>query len=79
MIELSKICGRKVLINIDLIRSIEKTPDTLLRFTDGETLVVKESPSEIQSKIIDFRKLCQLQGKDLVHGSRVSHELINLG
>lgn len=58
MIELSKINGKPLVVNPDLIRYIESTPDTVLTFTDGERLIVREPPDEIIKKIIVFRKSC---------------------
>lgn len=56
MIELSKINGLTVLVNPDLIRFIESAPDTVLTFTDGEKLMVREQPSEIVEKIVRYRR-----------------------
>ena len=58
MIELIKINGTKVLVNPDLIRFIESTPDTILIFTDGETLMVREKLQEILNKIVNYRRRC---------------------
>jgi flagellar protein FlbD len=60
MIELSKINGKPVLVNPDLIRFIESTPDTVLTFTDGERMMVLDEPSKIVDKIIRFRRSCAL-------------------
>jgi len=60
MIEVSKVNGKPVLVNPDLIRFIEATPDTVLTFTDGERLMVRDKPDEIVQKIIRFRRSCAL-------------------
>jgi flagellar protein FlbD len=60
MIELSKINGKAVLVNPDLIRFIESTPDTVLTFTDGERMMVLDQPNAIVDKIIRFRRSCSL-------------------
>ena len=65
MIEVSKINGKAVMVNPDLIRFIEATPDTVLTFTDGERLMVQDQPREIIEKIILFRRSCALPA--LVH------------
>jgi flagellar protein FlbD len=57
MIELNKLNGQLFLVNPDLIRYIESTPDTVLTFVDGEKLVVLDKPDEIVSKIVQFRRL----------------------
>jgi flagellar protein FlbD len=59
MIELTTLAGKPLWINPDLIRYIESTPDTILAFIDDRRMVVRESPSEIQAKIVQFRKQIQ--------------------
>lgn len=58
MIEVSKINGKVVMVNPDLIRFIEATPDTVLTFTDGERLMVRDLPQEILEKIVRYRRSC---------------------
>lgn len=62
MIEVSKINGKPVLVNPDLIRFIEASPDTVLIFTDGERLMVQDKPDGILQKIIRYRQACQTPG-----------------
>ncbi len=56
MIELNKLNGMPIFVNPDLIRAVESTPDTLVNFTDGESLLVLNSPQDIIAKIIFFRR-----------------------
>lgn len=58
MIEVSKINGKPVFVNPDLIRFIESTPDTVLTFTDGDRMMVRDEPKEILEKIVRFRRTC---------------------
>ncbi len=60
MIELSKLNGIAVLVNPDLIRFVESAPDTVLTFTDGEKLMVRDKPDEIVEKIVVYRRRLQL-------------------
>lgn len=60
MIELNKINGTAIFVNPDLIRVIETAPDTVLTFTDGEKLMVRDRPHEIVEKIVLFRRRCAL-------------------
>ena len=54
MIEVTKINGVKVLINPDLLELAEETPDTVLSFTTGRKLIVKESRQEIKNDSCAF-------------------------
>ncbi|MCR5503359.1 MAG: flagellar FlbD family protein [Lachnospiraceae bacterium] len=56
MIELTKLNGQKVLINPDLMELVEETPDTVIAFTTGRKIIVKESRQEIKNLVLSFRK-----------------------
>lgn len=47
LIELTKMDTRRILVNSDLIETVEATPDTVLILYSGRKLLVKESPEEI--------------------------------
>ncbi len=56
MIEVTKINGTKVLINPDLIELVEETPDTVVVFTTGRKIIVKESRQEVKNLVKSYRK-----------------------
>lgn len=56
VIEVTKINGIKVLINPDLLELVEETPDTVLSFTTGRKLIVKESRQEVKNLVKLYRK-----------------------
>ncbi len=56
MIELKKLNGTSIFVNPDMIRAVEATPDTVVNFLDGETILVLNTPEEIVSSIVSFRK-----------------------
>lgn len=56
MIEVTKLSGAKVLINPDLLEEVEETPDTVLSFTTGRKIIVKESRQEIKNLVKLYRK-----------------------
>lgn len=56
MIEVTKLNDKKILINADLIESVEETPDTVLSFTTGKKIVVKESRQDIKNLVISYKK-----------------------
>ena len=49
MIILSKFDGSVALVNLDSIKYCESTPDTLLHFLNGDTMLVKETLSDVES------------------------------
>lgn len=56
MVELTKLNGNKILINSDLIESVEETPDTVISFTTGKKIIVKESRQDIKNLVISYKK-----------------------
>ncbi len=56
MIEVTKINGTKVLINPDLMELVEETPDTVIAFTTGRKIIVKESRQEVKNLVKLYRK-----------------------
>jgi len=58
MIEVTKLNKKNLFVNQDLIRFIESAPDTVITFTDGQNMMVLDTPAEIIRKIINFRKEC---------------------
>lgn len=58
MIFLTKFSGENVLINPDMIKSVERGGDTILTLTTGEKVLVKESPQEIQQRFLEYKRVC---------------------
>lgn len=63
MINLTRLNGEKIFINMDLIEIMEQTPDTVVTLTTGKKFVVKESIAQINSEIVKFKKLTSLNTK----------------
>ncbi|MDE6915421.1 MAG: flagellar FlbD family protein [Lachnospiraceae bacterium] len=51
MIEVTKINGVKILINTNLIETVEETPDTVVTLTDGKKVIIKESRHEVKNLV----------------------------
>ena len=49
MIEVTKLNEEKLMINSDLVETIEETPDTVLTYSSGRKLIVKESRQEVRN------------------------------
>ncbi|MCR5655600.1 MAG: flagellar FlbD family protein [Lachnospiraceae bacterium] len=57
MIEVTRLNETKVLINPDLIEFVEETPDTVISFTTGRKIIVKESRQDIKNLVKLDRKV----------------------
>ena len=55
MIKLSRLNGEVLVINNDLIETIEETPDTVLTLTTGKKIVVRETVDEVIEKAAMFK------------------------
>lgn len=56
MIAVTRLDGRQVFINADLIESIEQTPDTIISFSSGHKLIVRNAPEDLAERVIAFRR-----------------------
>lgn len=54
MIHLTRLNNQTLVVNADLIKFIEKAPDTVITLLTGEKLVVRESVNEVLKRIGEF-------------------------
>jgi len=79
MIPLTRLNNKPLLVNSDLIKFVEQSPDTLVTLINGEKIVVLEKPHEVVARIIDFRRsvlagFCSAWDSSSAHASSVSVE-----
>ena len=55
MIELTKLNGNPMMLNCDLIKTAEASPDTMLTLINGEKLIVRENCAEVAERILADR------------------------
>jgi len=55
MIELTRLNGELMVVNSDLIRYAEASPDTVITLITGDKIVVSESTGELIERVIAFR------------------------
>jgi len=56
MIHVTRMNRTPMVLNADLIEHLESTPDTVISLTNGQKIVVKESPEDIVRKVIEYRR-----------------------
>ena len=56
MINLTKLNGSDIVLNAELIETVESRPDTIITLTDGNKIMVKESVSQVVDKTIKYRQ-----------------------
>lgn len=55
MILLTRLDKSKVLINLDAIKFAEATPDTLISFLNGDSILVRESLEELEQNVVNYK------------------------
>ncbi len=55
MIELTRLNGSSMVLNSDLIKTAEASPDTMLTLINGEKLIVREEPAEVVERVLAYR------------------------
>jgi flagellar protein FlbD len=56
MIQLHRLNGQEMVINAELIESVEGHPDTMIVLATGNKFVVKETVSEVIRLVVEYRK-----------------------
>ena len=55
MIWVTRLNGSEIVVNADLIETVESTPDTVLTLVDGKKYVVQEAAGDVVRRIQAFR------------------------
>ena len=56
MITLHKLNGSPVVVNAELIESVEPGGQTVVTLTTGNKYLVKETPAEVSAKVVEYRR-----------------------
>ncbi|HEY0395498.1 MAG TPA: flagellar FlbD family protein [Candidatus Elarobacter sp.] len=56
MIALRRLNNEPIMVNPDLIESLEATPDTVVTLTSGNKLLVRDSMDDVREKIVEFKR-----------------------
>lgn len=57
MIGVTRLGGEALVVNADLIVTIEPTPDTVVSLMNGDKIVVRETPREVIARVVEYRRL----------------------
>jgi len=64
MITVTRLDKRVVVLNADMIKMLEATPDTIITLINGDTVLVREPVDEIVRRVIDYQR--QVRGFQVV-------------
>jgi flagellar protein FlbD len=57
MILITRLDGKQLYINAELIQSLESTPDTVITLTNNTKLIAKEKPDVLVQRIMEYQRL----------------------
>ena len=63
MITVHKLNGTPLVINAELIETLESGPETVVALATGNRLVVRESAEEITQKVVEYRRKIHAESK----------------
>lgn len=56
MIKVTRLNGSELIVNAELIQTIEATPDTVLSLTTDQKYVVREDVEEVVSRVVAYKR-----------------------
>ena len=54
MITVTRLNGKPLVVNAELIRSVEENPDTTITLINGDHIIVQEKMEQVVEKAIDY-------------------------
>lgn len=55
MIELTRLNGTPIVLNSDLIKTCEASPDTMITLINGEKLIIREELQQVVRRVLEYR------------------------
>ena len=56
MIAVTRLNGQRFVVNAELIRFVEKTPDTMITLSSGDKFMVQESLDSVVQLAVDYHR-----------------------
>lgn len=56
MIKLTRLDGEAFVLNAELIRYVERRPDTFITLTSGDRIVVAETMDQVIDRAVDYQQ-----------------------
>ncbi len=54
MITVTRLNGKPIVVNAELIRSVEENPDTTMTLLNGDHIIVQESMAQVVDRAVDY-------------------------
>jgi flagellar protein FlbD len=56
MIQLTRLNNSPLIVNSDLVKFVEQSPDTVITLVNGEKILVREKADEVLNRIVEYRR-----------------------
>ena len=56
MIKVTRLNDATLIINVDMIQSLQAIPETVITFTNNDKIMVKEPLEEVSQRIVDYKR-----------------------
>jgi len=56
MIKVTRLNDSTLMINVDMIQSLQAIPETVITFTNNNKIMVKEPLEEVSQRIVDYQR-----------------------
>ena len=56
MIQLTRLNNSPLILNSDLVKFVEQSPDTVITLVNGEKILVREKSDEVLNRIVEYRR-----------------------
>ena len=63
MIVLHKLNEQEIVVNAELIETLESGPQTVIHLATGNKVLVRETADEIVAKVVEYRKAVNASGR----------------
>ena len=60
MIRVTRLNRRELVLNAELIKFVERTPDTIVTLTTGEKIVVCETPEQVVERVVEYGRTLRI-------------------
>jgi len=54
MIRVTRLNQHEMVLNAEMIKFVERTPDTIVTLSTGEKIVVRETPEQVVDRVVEY-------------------------
>jgi flagellar protein FlbD len=79
MIKVTRLNDATLIINVDMIQSLQAIPETVITFTNNNKIMVKEPLEEVSQRIVDYQRTINSKKANADRPSRIFHRRLEIG